>query len=95
MLGTLALQIGLLISFVIKDLDGKTIDMKPLSSIPGECGDPQFKGWYQTLLKKLSDHTKFIFFRIENSKKDTFVHTLYNYRQHDFVCGVLILGMQN
>ena len=73
MLGTLALQIGLLISFVIKDLDGKTIDMKPLSSIPEECGDPQFKGWYQTLLKKLSDHTKFIFLRIENSKKDTYI----------------------
>jgi hypothetical protein len=77
MLGTLALQIGLLISFVIKVLDGKTIDMKPLSSIPGECGDPQFKGWYQTLLKKLSDHTKYIFLKIENFKKDKLVkHTL-------------------
>ena len=77
MLGTLALQIGLLISFVIKDLDGKTIDMKPLSSIPGECGDPQFKGWYQTLLKKLSDHTKYVFVKIENFKKDKLVkHTL-------------------
>ena len=77
MLGTLALQIGLLISFVIKDLDGKTIDMKPLSSIPGECGDPQFKGWYQTLLKKLSDHTKYICFKIKIFKKDRLVkHTL-------------------
>ena len=77
MLGTLALQIGLLISFVIKDLDGKTIDMKPLSSIPGECGDPQFKGWYQTLLKKLSDHTKYIFLKIENFEKGRLVkHTL-------------------